>query len=335
MERKKLVTVIEPLRALAALAVCWFHFTNGVIPAAEGLETDWLRSSGSFGWLGVACFFVISGFVIPLSMYSGKFQLSRDWKIFFGKRILRLDPPYILSILMNVGLLYLGAMLPGYSGQTPNVSAAQLLAHLGYLNAFLNYGWLNDAYWTLAIEFQYYVLIAFCYAAIVSKAKIGNYLATIGLAGLSFLPISSQFVLHFMVVFVIGIVTFQRHIGLIDGKVFGCWLVTLTAIATITLGIPTAITAFLTSLTISFVEFKIPKAISFIGTISYSIYLIHGSIGVRVINFGKRFAATLPLKLLVLACAVAATIGAAYIFYLAIERPAKSWSASLKYSAKS
>jgi peptidoglycan/LPS O-acetylase OafA/YrhL len=334
MERKKLVTVIEPLRALAALAVCWFHFTNGAQPVTGGIETDWLRSSGSFGWLGVSCFFVISGFVIPLSMYSGRFQLSRDWKIFFGKRILRLDPPYILSILMNVGLLYLGTMLPSSSGQTPNVSAVQLLAHLGYLNAFLNYGWLNDAYWTLAIEFQYYVLIAFCYAAIVSKAKIGNYLATIGLASLSFLPIGSQFVLHFMVVFVIGIVTFQRHVGLIDSKVFGFWLVILTAIAAITLDIPSAITALITSLTIAFVEFKIPKVISFIGTISYSIYLIHEPIGVRIISFGNRFAPTLPLKLLVLVCAVAATICAAYIFYLAIERPAKTWSASLKYSAK-
>jgi peptidoglycan/LPS O-acetylase OafA/YrhL len=334
MERKKLVTVIEPLRALAALAVCWFHFTNGAQPVKGVVETDWLRSSGSFGWLGVACFFVISGFVIPLSMYSGKFQLNRDWKVFFGKRILRLDPPYILSILMNVGLLYLGTMLPSSSGQPPNVSAVQLLAHIGYLNAFLNYGWLNDAYWTLAVEFQYYILIAFCYAAIASKVKLVNYLATIGLASLSFLPIGNQFVLHFMVVFVIGIVTFQKHVGLIHSKMFGFWLVFLTAIATTTLGIPTAITAFITSLTIAFVEFKTPKLISFIGMISYSIYLIHEPIGVRIISFGNRFASTLSLKILVLTCAVAATICAAYIFYLTIERPAKSWSASLKYTAK-
>jgi peptidoglycan/LPS O-acetylase OafA/YrhL len=334
MERKKLVTVIEPLRALAAIGVCWFHFTNGTQSEKGLLETDWIRSSGSFGWLGVACFFVISGFVIPLSMYGGKFQLRRDWKVFFGKRILRLDPPYIVSILIYVGLVYLGAMLPTSSGQPPNISAVRLLAHIGYLNTFLNYGWLNTAYWTLAIEFQYYITIAFCYAAIASKAQIRNYLATIGLASLSFLPTGNQFVLHFMVVFVIGIVTFQRHVGLIDGKIFGFHLLTLTAITAITLGIPIASTALITSLIIAFVEFEVPKAISFIAMISYSIYLIHEPIGVRIIIFGMRFAHTLPLRILVLLCALVATIVAAYGFYLAIERPAKSWSAALKYTAK-
>ena len=56
---------IDQLRGLAALSVAWFHLTNQY--------DDWVALSGSRGWLGVEAFFVISGFVIPLS-------LAGDWQ---------------------------------------------------------------------------------------------------------------------------------------------------------------------------------------------------------------------------------------------------------------
>src|SRR5260370_41397871 len=64
------VEIVDPLRGLAALAVAWFHFTNG----SGFVKTEWLQASGEYGWLGVDVFFVISGFVIPHSMYCGGYQ---------------------------------------------------------------------------------------------------------------------------------------------------------------------------------------------------------------------------------------------------------------------
>jgi peptidoglycan/LPS O-acetylase OafA/YrhL len=334
MNKKSRVDVIEPLRAIAALSVCWFHFTNVLQPEKGLVHDHWLKNSGSFGWLGVIVFFVISGFVIPLSMYAGDFNFKVDWKTFFGKRILRIDPPYIVSIGLSVGLLYLSSILPSFSGQAPNVSWIQLISHLGYLNAFLGDDWLNPAYWTLAIEFQYYIVISGCYFLVVSPNKNILYASTIAIASLSFLPIGSKFVLHFMVIFAFGIVTFQHYTGIISHKIFKIQILVLSIISFITLGVPSTVAAISTSMIITFVRVKVPYFISFIGMISYSIYLIHGPIGGRVVNFGLRFAHTLPMKIIVFGSAFAVTIVAGYIMYLAIECPAKNWSASLKYQPK-
>jgi peptidoglycan/LPS O-acetylase OafA/YrhL len=330
MDKKSQVTVIEPLRGFAALAVCWFHFTNG-----QGLLPDgWLRSSGSFGWLGVECFFVISGFVIPLSMHSGKFEFLVDWKTFFGKRFLRLEPPYLVSIFLTAGLWYLSSIAPGFAGKPPNISFLQLIAHLGYMNAFLHYDWINPVYWTLAIEFQYYVVISLFYFLIASPNKKISCAFTLGLAGLSFLPISGDFVLHFMVLFTFGIVTFQQYVGLISRKMFYIQMLFLSAISIASLGFVITGIGISTALFIAFVRFTIPKLMSFLGTISYSIYLVHVPIGGKIVNLGKRFAHTLPTQILVLLCAFVVTILSAYILYFWVERPAKTCSSSLKYISK-
>ncbi len=330
MDKKSHVNVIEPLRGFAALAVCWFHFTNG-----QGLLPDgWLKSSGSWGWLGVECFFVISGFVIPLSMYSGKFRLLVDWKTFFGKRILRLEPPYLVSILLTVGLWYLSSIAPGFAGKPPNISFLQFIAHLGYTNAFFGYGWINPVYWTLAIEFQYYVLISLFYLLIASPNIKISFASTLGLAALSFLPISGEFVLHFMVLCTFGIVTFQQYVGLISRKIFYIQMLFLSAISIGSLGSIITGVGISTALFIAFVRFNVPNLMSFLGMISYSIYLVHVPIGGKVVNIGKRFAHTLPTQILVLLLAFVFTIASAYMFYLLIERPAKVWSSSLKYASK-
>ena len=87
------VVVIDVLRGFAALAVTWFHLTNIY-------EWSWLRHSGNYGWLGVEVFFVLSGFVIPYSIaHTYRGYTHADFPSFFVRRVVRLEPPYILSIL--------------------------------------------------------------------------------------------------------------------------------------------------------------------------------------------------------------------------------------------
>ncbi len=57
------IHVVEYLRGVAALGVAWFHMTNTYGPG-------FVASFGSLGWLGVDVFFVISGFVIPYSLWA-------------------------------------------------------------------------------------------------------------------------------------------------------------------------------------------------------------------------------------------------------------------------
>jgi peptidoglycan/LPS O-acetylase OafA/YrhL len=77
------VQSVEYLRGLAALAVMWFHFTQGGNFVPDG----WIKSSGTYAYLGVEVFFVISGFVIPYSLASAGYVLRRDGLAFFLRRL--------------------------------------------------------------------------------------------------------------------------------------------------------------------------------------------------------------------------------------------------------
>jgi peptidoglycan/LPS O-acetylase OafA/YrhL len=64
------IEILGPLRGLAAWRVAWVHFTHDT----DFVKTGWLRASGQYGWLWVQVFFVISGFVIPYSMWCGGYR---------------------------------------------------------------------------------------------------------------------------------------------------------------------------------------------------------------------------------------------------------------------
>jgi len=111
---------IHALRGLASLAVAWFHLTNG--------HDTFVKQIGSLGWLGVEVFFVISGFVIPLSIHSTNrpYRLSK-FGGFLMRRMTRIEPPYIASALLVVVLWKLSEFAPNFSGKPYEFDLAELL----------------------------------------------------------------------------------------------------------------------------------------------------------------------------------------------------------------
>src|SRR5215813_5081606 len=144
---------LDCLRGIAALSVAWYHVTCGNPRFAV---PEVIKASGAHGWLGVEVFFVISGFVIPYALYGARYRL-RDYGRFLLKRIVRLDPPYLVSLGMVAMLAYASAALPGFRGRPPSFTVPQLASHVGYATGLLGYEWVNIAYWSLALEFQYYL----------------------------------------------------------------------------------------------------------------------------------------------------------------------------------
>jgi len=71
--------------------------------------------------------------------------------------------------------------------------------------------------------------------------------------------------------------------------------------------------------------------LAWLGTISYSLYLVHVPIGGKIVNLGARYAHTLPTELLVLAIAVVASLGVAWLLWYFVERPAQRWSSAITY----
>jgi peptidoglycan/LPS O-acetylase OafA/YrhL len=323
MGRERLETV-EALRGLAAMMVVMFHLCVG-----SGQSVAWLRTLAGPGWLGYDIFFVISGFIIPYSMHRGGYVL-RDAPVFAAKRLLRLEPPYLLSIALVVALNAASARVPGFAGQPVHVDATQILLHLGYLNVFVGRPWLNPVFWTLAIEFQFYLSMMLVFPLLAARSRPLRLAALAGLAALAFVP-GDQFLMHYLGLFGLGIVTFQMMRG-IEGRLASLALMAaFTVLNAMVLTSWVAGAGLLTALAIAFVRLPRIAPIAFFGAISYSIYLLHVPIGGRVMNLGLRFAHTAPAQVALVALAVAVSTAAAYIFYRLVEAPCQRLSGRLKY----
>jgi peptidoglycan/LPS O-acetylase OafA/YrhL len=126
---------VDGLRALAALAVVAYHYWD-----------PWTY----YGMMGVELFFVISGFVILMTVERG-----RSLPAFAFARIARLYPAYWLSVAI-VGLFLLATDQAGLRSVIWNATMIQ---------RFLQLPDLIDPYWTLAYELWFYAVVALIVAA--------------------------------------------------------------------------------------------------------------------------------------------------------------------------
>jgi peptidoglycan/LPS O-acetylase OafA/YrhL len=325
----KRMPTLDCLRGIASFAVAWFHFTNGN-PAF--LPAGWLKASGTWGWLGVQMFFVISGFVIPYSLYKSRYSL-KNFSRFLVKRVSRLDPPYVAGIFLVVAMAYLSATSSSFRGARPHFTFSQLALHLGYLNSVAGKPWVNPVFWSLGVEFQYYLLIGCMFPLLVDRrltVRMGA-LAALLMPGM-FIP-KDAFVFVHLPFFVLGILVFQRKIGLVPQQWFAALAILAAALAWVRSGPEAVSVGVITAAFIAWVNIG-NRILAGLGLISYSLYLVHVPIGGRVINLGTRFAHSLPSQCLVLAGAVAASIISSFLMYLAVERPSQRLSACITYRTR-
>jgi peptidoglycan/LPS O-acetylase OafA/YrhL len=318
------VEVLDPLRGIAAIAVAWGHFSSED-------PSKLMRLSGAYGYLGVEVFFVISGFVIPYALSQVDYTPG-DYGRFMFKRVLRLDPPYIVSILLALLILFLRLALHGFqAAYSPHISVVQLLLHLGYVNAFFGYEWIIPIYWTLAIEFQFYLTIGLLYA-LLSNRRSWVRAVTLLCLGLTFLITRSEaFVFHYVFLFLLGIITYQYRQRLLGRTDYLCGVVVLLVCLLASLGPAITIAGVATALIIAFLKTS-GGPLRFFGKISYSLYLTHMIIGSSFIEFcfNNRVNSNLG-RFCVYVIAGGATVLSAYLLYRLVEAPAQKWSATLSY----
>lgn len=321
------VEVLDFLRGIASLGVCVGHMAF----VARLAHADLIFN---YGRLGVPIFFVISGFIIPYSLYAYKYEI-RNYFTFILKRIVRLDPPYFATILLIIAMQYAAHVIPR-NGAPFSISWIQVLLHLGYLNVFVGYPWLNAVFWTLAVEFQFYLLIGLIYPLLFSRNSVSRIALILVLILLSRLLPHLWYVFAHLPQFLMGIVACQYRIGLISKRqcVLLIGLAAIFAIITPGLGIAWTVSGLLAVVFI--LNFRLRSRVAtFFGNISYSLYLLHApvafmalSVFARIIrvdqnSFTGFFAFMVPLV---------AAIVAAYLLYLCVERPAQKWSKAFRYS---
>lgn len=330
---KKYFPTIEILRGVACMMVVIFHFSTQNSYYGHYLsETNLLRVVGGYGYLGVQVFFVISGFIIPYSLAQSNYKIKNIF-IFFKKRMWRLWPAYFVSLL----LVMLHTMLHSWVwGNEFRIEWLKFFLHLIYLPSLFGYEWYNILYWTLGIEFQFYILMALTYPFFVHKHKIVRVLTLFLFAFVYLFFQDGSYVTSQSALFVFGILAFMVYtsrLSLFEFVILIALNVFFVQFQHANGPIFIAIVGVLTSLVIVYVsvDFWIGKEL---GKISYSLYLTHGFVAVNALLLSMRIECVKEhewLRILVIVASIAFSITLAYLYWFIIERPSQLKSKEIVY----
>jgi peptidoglycan/LPS O-acetylase OafA/YrhL len=314
-ERASRNEAIEALRAFAAIGVALFHFS-------ERMHSTVATALHGYGWLGVDVFFVVSGFVIPMSLASRAYT-PRDFPVFMCRRLVRLEPPYLASIVLIVIAGYLSALAPGFHRAAPDYSLPQLASHLFYAIPLTSYQWISPVYWSLAYEFVFYIVVGLSFPLLLDRGPV------IAVVTVTTLIISACVLRQTcdarLIEFVVGIFAarcLHRPSGS-DAFLLAVAIGLSGAAGGLATGIAVGATVLLI---IAARHTAIPRFVTFLGGISYSLYLTHVVVGGPLVNLGLRYEGGALYETGIILAALAGSVLFAAAFSRAIERPAMAAS---------
>jgi len=145
---------IDILRAIAALGVFYYHNHLGTL-MAKFTGASLIGFTDDFGaTYAVPLFFLISGYCIHVSNIKYiKANKQLPLREYYIRRFLRIYPPYLVALVIAVGVNYL--ILKDYKP-----SAADLGIHLFALQGFSvpYFNTINVVLWTISVELAFYAI---------------------------------------------------------------------------------------------------------------------------------------------------------------------------------
>ena len=324
---------IDSLRGIAALWVVLFHFTYGVgarfLPTSPDLAARIVPCFfNTEGLLAVDLFFMISGFVISMTL-----ERSSSVADFAVSRFSRLYPAYWACLTLSTATILL---LP-VAGQT--ISSRQIAAGATMANAFLGFDPVETAYWSLALELAFYAIMAgiFRLGLLPRIEWLGAIWLAVSALGFTFYPalgamlpwrVQTALVLPYAPLFFAGIIVYRaRTEGWTPLRIVlltACVFVRLSTFRYFPSLIGTAaIFAVFIATFLGWMRFLRWRPLILLGGVSYPLYLVHGSIGYRV-----QYWATIDLGLSAIAgliVALAAVVLLATAISVFVERPVQRW----------
>jgi peptidoglycan/LPS O-acetylase OafA/YrhL len=164
------IAEVDGLRFFAIITVVVFHL-NSAVAKALGLDIteayDRLGGDASlteWGWwiirldLGVKVFFAISGFVLALPFLKYIMGLSPtnvNIKLYFVRRLTRLEPPYIISML----LFFMVHLFVLHEAFFEMIKHFVVGLFYGHTIVFSEPNPINPVTWSLETEAQFYILV--------------------------------------------------------------------------------------------------------------------------------------------------------------------------------
>ena len=198
------------MRGLSVLFVILYHYTYRyyeIYPSENHFIFEFYN-----GKYGVQSFFIISGFVIFMSL-----KRIDNVKEFIKHRFIRLYPTFWFSVLLTFTIVSLFGL------PDREVSFYQMLLNLSMISGQFGIPNVDGVYWTLLYELKFYFLIAIIFSLNYIK-YIDNILLMYLLFSLSlvmfgldetlFYKVLNQiFIFDFMSYFISGIVFYKISIG--------------------------------------------------------------------------------------------------------------------------
>jgi peptidoglycan/LPS O-acetylase OafA/YrhL len=327
-------TEIDGLRGLAILMVVGYHYFARwpqIVPYADTYANFPLFK---FGNLGVELFFMISGYVIFMTL-----NATPDIKQFLWKRWIRLFP----AMAVASALIFLSAsFLPDRPGSAPR--AVDLIPGLFFIeehwiNKFfgINARSLEGAFWTLYVEVRFYLMVSVLYFYVGKKYAVPSLVMLAVMSALLHVLILSVPNAPSIVTslyswigynlegkyigwFLIGMLAYERSTGQV-----GSWNWTLMLLASVCALVQrsdsfvlvllcTAVLALFLMVACygKLVGFFSCVPFAFFGAISYPLYLLNEKTGIAlIVNLGKLSvfpSFTLPFLALAIVCVPAYSI---------------------------
>ncbi len=316
MQSQKLAS-IQALRGIAAFMVCFFHLAGHSDGSRTLLEAeDPLKQLSSFGPTGVFVFFVISGFVIPLSMDRSKFDLSKA-PVFFKKRLWRLHPPYLITLALTIAIGFYN----NSTGMTQlDLSVMNIISHFFYVTHIFHLEWLNPIFWTLAIEIQYYLILVILFSWINSN-KAWKRATVIGLLlSSTWLLPDDRFITYYISPFIIGFSCYYFLVKKYSAAECAVYAIAASFVILQFVGLHWLIASLAAAAFILYVT-NVHRSLSFLGNISYSLYLTHPMIGGLVIFVLMPFSNGIITDYIILFLGLALSIVFSWVFYRVVEVP--------------
>ena len=159
-KQKNNIAVLDGVRAMACLLVLFFHVN--VISrdghtwqvAVRPLTSAVAGSIALAGSSGVTLFFVLSGFLLFLP-YAKSHLFESTWpsaRLFYLRRALRIVPAYYAALFLIILLFHPEYLQPGHWKDVG-------LFLIFFMDAPQTYQQINGPFWTLAVEWQFYMLL--------------------------------------------------------------------------------------------------------------------------------------------------------------------------------